>query len=124
MREIKHTPGPWAEDSIDLDGDMKRMDTRDCGYTRIRGANGDLVVADIDVSTPDGMANARLIAAAPELLETLIRMQIALGQFCCSNCITEQDLEDGGDEILIASRAADTLIARMTGNHEPVWAQQ
>jgi hypothetical protein len=66
-----HTPGPWVEDAIDISADMKPMDTRDCGYTRIRGANGDLIVADMDVSTPEGEANARLIVAAPSLLKEI-----------------------------------------------------
>ncbi len=71
VQPVVHTPGPWAEDSIDIDGDLRPMDTREFGYTRIRGSNGDLIVADMDVSTPDGMANARLIAATPDMWQVV-----------------------------------------------------
>ncbi len=68
----KHTPGPWK---IDMSASF------DCGYARrsagIVGADGSIVIAfdpsegeymaALDPDTPD----ARLIAAAPELLEAL-----------------------------------------------------
>jgi len=58
----KHTPGPWRVNHADNDP-----------RTRLRVyTNGtESLVADCDGATPDSKANARLIAAAPELLARL-----------------------------------------------------
>jgi hypothetical protein len=71
MSEPKFTPLPWVDDPHDIDGDLKPINTRDKGWTKIRGSNGQCVVGDIDVSTPEGEANLRLILSAPELLACL-----------------------------------------------------
>lgn len=63
--EQKHTPGPWVVDGDVIRGDQQR--------------NGSISVASmLDVSYPYGRrageskhANARLIAAAPDLLDAL-----------------------------------------------------
>jgi len=63
---VKHTPGPWKTDSNTITGQ----------YTLVFDRAGDLVAhtahgmdpADIDVYGPECEANARLIAAAPDLL--------------------------------------------------------
>jgi hypothetical protein len=64
--ETKHTPGPWTVD----DGET----------LRIRGADKSSVCT-INWLTltsrrlaPEGYANARLIAAAPDLLDALLRL--------------------------------------------------
>jgi hypothetical protein len=74
-----HTPGPW----------MYRLDTG-TGYGRIESTRRDLPNNDPVVlavredwnrylsETPEGQANARLIAAAPEMLEAL-RAMLGLG---------------------------------------------
>ncbi|MDT3468959.1 hypothetical protein [Stenotrophomonas maltophilia] len=59
----KHTPGPWAyqEDSD--------------AYTHIvRGPNNRFICQLAQVTSAEIEANARLIAAAPELLEALERI--------------------------------------------------
>lgn len=59
----KHTPGPWA---------------RRPGYDDYKVVNADgWRIADCHDAPPriNGLANARLIAAAPELLEALERMR-------------------------------------------------
>ena len=71
MSEPKFTPLPWVDDPHDIDGDLKPINTRDKGWTKIRGSNGQCVVGDIDVSTPEGEANLRLILSAPELLAAI-----------------------------------------------------
>lgn len=55
MNDIRHEPGPWV-----LGGCSGRMITTPSGYV------GDGFIADVDT-----LANARLISAAPELLEAL-----------------------------------------------------
>ena len=60
---VEHTPGPWKIGSswYLIDG---------------KGGGG---VAGVDVGTPCAGDNARLIAAAPTLLEALTRIQSELG---------------------------------------------
>lgn len=62
---MKHTPGPWTAISNELG-------------TFIRCKNDYLITGPIN-DRPDGIDNARLIAAAPDLLEALIycRQKIA-----------------------------------------------
>lgn len=54
----KHTPGPWV--------------ARGGGYTQVMGGNPEFLVADCSCDRDyrqEDLANARLIAAAPDLLE-------------------------------------------------------
>jgi hypothetical protein len=69
MSEAKHTPGPWVADAEDIH--FSQDGERDVCPAPRRGRrlNGGFIIARI--SGPDRAANARLIAAAPELLETL-----------------------------------------------------
>jgi hypothetical protein len=57
--ESKHEPGPWI-----LGGCSGRMITTQTGYT------GDGFIADVDT-----LANARLIAAAPDMLDVLTAIE-------------------------------------------------
>lgn len=97
----KHTPGPWA--------------MPDSGQGRISkvGANGgwDGLIATADCgdyarSREEGLANARLIAAAPNLLEALktARSMLAI----CAGPIPSNDERD-------AIAWADAAIAKATG---------
>ena len=66
---IKHTPGPWQH-FVKLSGSENHR-----GF-RILTADG-WALADVQPADEDGIegeANARLIAAAPDLLEALKRM--------------------------------------------------
>lgn len=59
----KHTPGPWA---------VMRTPS---GYDHVRGPNNQRIsheIQDCDVSQDEAQANAHLIAAAPEMLVTLV----------------------------------------------------
>lgn len=62
--EIKHTPGPWM---FHEQGDANQycLLTNDKRWVIAFSQNGEL-------HTPEQIANAKLIAAAPELLEALI----------------------------------------------------
>ena len=59
MSAAKHTPGPWTQDK----------------YGNVKTPSGGMLVTDGvalgGYSTEETRANARLIAAAPELLEAL-----------------------------------------------------
>lgn len=69
MKQSKHTPGPWTSNGF-----------HDCGtlLTEIVTADNKSRIARVDGlaesnanPTPQAEANARLIASAPEMLETL-----------------------------------------------------
>lgn len=69
MIDTKHTPGPWKFDKelTSRSGEwLIAMDAGDKG----RG----IAIAETRVATGAELANARLIAAAPELLEALQRL--------------------------------------------------
>ena len=66
----KHTPGPWTIHDLDVDGDG-RFWVKIYSGTPEDPNSMECVVNDIDVSDDAGKANARLIAAAPEMLELL-----------------------------------------------------
>lgn len=64
----RHTPGPWT-----LDEEPETDDAASRGY-RIYGPHGESVIAEIfprPYLVTVNVANARLIAAAPELLSEL-----------------------------------------------------
>lgn len=94
--QTKHTPGPWHI------GVRTYHAGRD-----VYGPKGEPVaVADQDITLPEeSAANARLIAAAPELLAALVALvgEADLG---------EVDLDDDDRAKLDAARAA---IAKATG---------
>jgi hypothetical protein len=63
----KHTPGPWG-----ISGKEERdLGTLSPGFLEISSAHDVCWIAKVQIHTPEGEANARLIAAAPELLEAL-----------------------------------------------------
>lgn len=66
----KHTPGPWGHGNSDKPVSLMAVCFGD-------GAGGGTIVrfpTTGEISFNETMANARLIAAAPELLAALIRM--------------------------------------------------
>jgi len=69
MKEQKHTPGPWH---VGTQPDTFHTIFSESGRMRLEKEGTCLypVAKTIDFEGEDGEANARLIAAAPELLET------------------------------------------------------
>ena len=67
---IKHTAGPWSY--------WQGAGAGDESHAEITSKDGDIVVAAFNDMIPDGEANARLIAAAPDLLEALMMARDAL----------------------------------------------
>ena len=80
----KHTPGPWSINGNKIDG------------------NGYHIVSVNSHRTSEGEANARLIAAAPELLEALI-------------LICDRDWAYAGMEEMKIIISARSSIAKATG---------
>ena len=64
----KHTPGPWEYDYgiVPPDGPEKYSDIYVIGDDR-----EPIIIAEFNNCIPEGLANARLIAAAPDLLAVL-----------------------------------------------------
>lgn len=94
-----HTPGPWI---LETHGCERRAD-----YWHITGANGQFIChfhQMVAQAMPSTLANARLIAAAPELLEALTEMTERYAELVncgdCGNWDPEEETE------VIAARAA------------------
>ena len=92
-----HTPGPWTSGRpIPADDTVSRI---------VRaGADHIAVVMDLEGAAQEAVDNARLIAAAPDLLEALRAMVYYFGP--------HPDVDNGLEETLTNARAA---IARATG---------
>jgi hypothetical protein len=69
MSKLKHTPGPWEMYPIDKYGhyEVRRKGDSECHWITSL-INGNDAVPDLETAKD----NARLIAAAPDMLEALI----------------------------------------------------
>ncbi len=97
----KHTPGPWAVgyrayDVTACGGQMKICDIRGWGYLTGLGA----LALPAEQATEIQYANARLIAAAPDLLTELEKAEDFMSGF------EGDELQDDIDEKLVTIRAA------------------
>jgi len=76
MSEVKHTPGPWVISELNdaIDGEENIMIEHE-GFPlcEVRGTNDMPWIDEDDISTINSevIANAKLIAAAPDLLSAL-----------------------------------------------------
>ena len=123
----QHTPGPWEFSKMLLPSKVK---DRRCGFV-VNGPEShrlqcgeELPTRVCDLRTPrgfngysEGEANARLIAAAPEMLDAL---RLAL---TCLDAAADGRLEDVKDEIGGTANIVDEAITRATQScGEPVMA--
>ncbi len=70
--ETKHTPGPWEEHGENIYNEIL------IGLEGKRNNSGKIAHVGFGIcgyAEPEWRANAKLIAAAPELLETLLQVQ-------------------------------------------------
>ena len=94
---MKHTPGPW----------IVNESQEDCLYGKVSiETEGEYFIAQVDESINQA-ANARLIAAAPELLEALQRLSAQ----CTRLRLPGQPETD-------AEKTARAVIAKTTGGAE------
>ncbi|WP_139835872.1 hypothetical protein [Pseudomonas sp. R16(2017)] len=63
--QAKHTPGPW--------GYWSGYNYADQIEAQVTADGGDIVIASYNHLIPEGEANAKLIAAAPDLLSLAMR---------------------------------------------------
>jgi hypothetical protein len=68
--ETKHTPGPWVLRPNPGDGIVSEHGGSD-GYPHTIGTVGGYLIANVCQQAAETEANARLIAAAPDLLAAL-----------------------------------------------------
>ncbi|MDI7005094.1 hypothetical protein [Pseudomonas aeruginosa] len=66
MSKHSYTPGPW-----DYWSGYNPVDELEAQITT---EDGDIVIASYNRQIPEGEANAKLLAAAPELLEALVAL--------------------------------------------------
>ena len=73
MSKSKHTKGPWffEESNGDYEIGVKGNDFDQRGLLSSPLVRDDEDIQDLDVPKDERLANARLIAAAPEMLEAL-----------------------------------------------------
>ncbi|WP_431276235.1 hypothetical protein ACQ858_08270 [Variovorax ureilyticus] len=93
----KHTPGPWSQHLVKVQRDICGPQGQSIAYTRGAHWSGDR-------SEAEDFANALLIAASPELLDTL-RAVVAFW-----DAIT---MEDAVNDLHVKARA---IIAKATGS--------
>lgn len=102
MKLAIHTPGPWRA-------------SVGAGHVAIMtGPTIDTVIAYGVTSTPEGVANARLMAAAPEMLE-------ALEVFVAAGADLQAGKRDGATmgRVSLATDAARALLARIRTEATP-----
>ncbi|MFK1194762.1 hypothetical protein ACIUYC_25725 [Pseudomonas aeruginosa] len=73
MSKQSYTPGPW-----DYWSGYNPVDELEAQITT---EDGDIVIASYNRQIPEGEANAKLLAAAPELLEALQDLDALRGPF-------------------------------------------
>lgn len=113
MNTGKHTPGPWYFWSYgDCDGDP-RLDGR--AYTAhcfsFRQPKDEQDGFELGGSKED-LANARLIAAAPEMLSALLAIREWL---LFNKDLTNPESEFWNDSFVKANNAANAAISKATG---------
>jgi hypothetical protein len=106
MTQAKHTPGPWW--TLRTRSNL-RVSINGKGWTRF--AKVVVRMNDADHDSDEGLANARLIAAAPELLEALRELNAALNDGLCNSGIPGFDSGRLGR----AQDAATVAIAKAEG---------
>ena len=116
----KHTPGPWRMHGFAQDGVYPGI------FREVLDEHGNITrctqVMPFFDCDPAGMHYARhmadkaLIESAPDLIAIVKRMEVAIGNYCCANVITHDDMEDDdeGKELLDACNAADELLKRLS----------
>ena len=87
MSTSKHTPGPWAAGQV---GSGQCFDIIGPDVTGL----GREIVGTLRASQGKdaNSANARLIAAAPELMAALIATDAAMREHPCGDCRSDEDI--------------------------------
>lgn len=109
-----HTAGPWLVDSVgSVDASIYGLTNRYRNPVWVARVYGDGGAIAFDHASPERMANARLIAAAPEMLEALALALRGLGVFYDAeqDCPKDPIMRDIGN----AMRLAEAALAKARG---------
>lgn len=115
MNKLKHTPGPWEKDygatlhHIKATNDKRGTPTV-CKYNDSFKSGGPLIVAD-SLIDEEREANGLIIAAAPEMLEMLIRVYRNM----CEDCDTKTSYCDYGKSTCTLKYDMKNLVEKATG---------
>lgn len=105
-----HTPGPWTTDEDDHDALYQNIKIKAGKHHTVCTVwIDDAPVRDFNA---EQQANARLIAAAPELLEALKQCRLALEPY---DDVKPRDWKTDREKLAFAHQAARAAIAKATG---------
>ena len=102
MTNTTHTPGPWRVSGYRL-----------AVFAKLNGIK--VVIADCNrtLGYSESEANARLLAAAPDLLEALKQCRLALEPY---DDVKPRDWKTDREKLAFAHQAARAAIAKATGD--------
>jgi hypothetical protein len=103
---MKHTPGPWSS----VNGLVV------CRAGTIASVPYSLAQTDAALSALEGQANARLIAAAPELLDALEKL-LTISEL--AEYYMPGELAENATRVSRDIESARTVIAKATGERDP-----
>jgi hypothetical protein len=107
-----HTPSPWyVYDNYCKDDKEQLLGISKTGYSDIAKVHTPHDISDRHMD--EARANARLIAAAPDLLDMLDRMQFAF--FCTQFIMTDEESRKTVSEMVAEAKS---IISRALGNSE------
>lgn len=90
----KHTPGPWVAEPVGGKGSW------------VKGSTGEWAALACGDTSESAEANARLIAAAPDMLEALNAIQRLEFAGSCCGCSTDEAFDEAQE---IARKAIDKV---------------
>ncbi len=95
----KHTPGPWITSTGRVPGLGRALGVLKASHKPGQKAESICVVCKEDNTQPHDIANAELIAAAPELLNVLLRLN-ELAKTAASNPVLLTEATFDADEVI------------------------
>lgn len=115
-KQTKHTPGPWIQDGRNINADHKWAAENASGFNRTR-------IAEVRMNTKaekdEALSNARLIAAAPDLLVALEAAELSCTQAKLANGIGKKSKAEQIRFLLasfdLLAKEARAAIAKATG---------
>lgn len=118
--KTQHTPGPWKlkKSWVEVGGEFSTF-----AVTQDNGDRQGLYIASVQRDINGGEANARLIAAAPALLEALLELTAHV-KSCEATWLAdggERDTKMHGLAVCLNNRAGDLIkaaIAQATGGEQ------
>ena len=107
----KHTPGPWFTDSLMQDDPLDIVVATDGNVPSIIAMASDVCVSGgLPESNTEALRNARLIAAAPEMLDFI--------EMCANTIVANHEPQHFGEMLRGISDEADTLFRKINQERE------